>query len=78
MKTHGGSGGTVLLFLTSTLDGGEWLATHPCWFSPKEQALVSTGQEDGWVPELVQTLWKREKSCNAGNRTRAIAHRYIH
>jgi hypothetical protein len=40
---------------------------------------VSIGYEAVWAPELVWTLWKREKSCTAGNQTRAaqpVARRY--
>lgn len=31
-------------------------------YTEREIALVSAGQEAGWAPERVQTLWRREKS----------------
>jgi hypothetical protein len=34
MKTHAGVEGSLQAFLTSALDGGEWLASHPGRFSP--------------------------------------------
>jgi hypothetical protein len=40
---------------------------------------VPIGWEAGWAPEPVYTLWKREKSCTAGNQTWAVqpvAHHY--
>jgi hypothetical protein len=32
-----------------------------------KEPTVPTGQEAGWAPEPVWTLWRREKSCPAGN-----------
>jgi hypothetical protein len=33
---------------------------------------VPIGWEAGWAPESVWTLWRKEKSCTAGNQTQAI------
>jgi hypothetical protein len=33
---------------------------------------VHTVQEDGWCPESVWALWRKEKSCTPGNRIRAV------
>jgi hypothetical protein len=40
----------------------------PSW----KEAPVPIGQEIGWAPEPVWTLWGREHSCTAGNRIRAF------
>jgi hypothetical protein len=50
-----GSGGTAPHILTLILDGGEWSASCPSCFTPREQPLVPTGQEAGWAPEPVWT-----------------------
>jgi hypothetical protein len=67
-----GSGSIAPLFLTSALDGGEWSASCPCRFTRMERA-TDTHWIGGWVgPELVWMLWRREKSCTAGNWTQDI------
>jgi hypothetical protein len=33
---------------------------------------VLTEHEDGWAPEPVWTLWRKEKACIAGNQTRVV------
>jgi hypothetical protein len=43
-------------FLTLTLDGGEWSASHPGCFIP-----ISTGEKAGWAPELVWMWWQSGK-----------------
>jgi hypothetical protein len=58
----------------------------PAALSPGEQTPVTIGEDAGWTPEPVMTLWRREKSLDcAGNRTRSgnwtpavhpVAHRY--
>jgi hypothetical protein len=40
---------------------------------PGEEPPVTIGQEAGWAQEPVWTLWRREKSCSAGNR-RPVVH----
>jgi hypothetical protein len=36
---NGGSGSTAPPFLTLVLDGGEWLASCPGFFKPRERSL---------------------------------------
>jgi hypothetical protein len=57
---------------TSALDLGEWWGSRSGRFSREEGALVRIGWVSGYSPEPVWNQWRREKSCNAGNRTRAI------
>jgi hypothetical protein len=60
-------------FLASALDGGEWLVSCPGRFTPDERAPVLIGEEAGWSPEPVWTLWRREKNhASAGIRTLAV------
>jgi hypothetical protein len=59
-------------FLTLEVAGGGFtpLPLYPQVRSPPSPLPI--GQEDGWAPESVWTLWRREKSCTAGNQTQAI------
>jgi hypothetical protein len=42
-------------------------------YAPADITPVSIYEEVGWAPEVVWTLWKREKSFYAaGNRTPAV------
>jgi hypothetical protein len=50
------SGGIAPPLLTSALDIGEWSASRLGRFTP-----VLSGQEAKWVPELIWSLWGREK-----------------
>jgi hypothetical protein len=43
MKTYGESGGINSPFLTSALDGGEWLASRPGRFTPGKEPPVPIG-----------------------------------
>jgi hypothetical protein len=43
MKTYGGVEIQPHAFLTSALDGGEWLASRPGHFTPRETAPVRIG-----------------------------------
>jgi hypothetical protein len=48
---------------------------------PRKELTVSIWQEAGWTLESIWTLWRREKSCTAENRTLAlhpVARRYTH
>lgn len=60
MKAHGGLEIQLLLFLIMPLDeGGQFhipIILHPCRRSP-----VATQQEAEWAPQLVWTLWRRDK-----------------
>jgi hypothetical protein len=45
----------------------------PAILPPEKEPLVLIGQEAGWAPEPVWTLWRREKPLAAsGNRTPAV------
>jgi hypothetical protein len=44
----------IHVFLTSALVRGGWSASRP------GKIRISIGQEAGWVPEPVWTLWRRE------------------
>jgi hypothetical protein len=48
MKTYGGVDVYILIFLTSALVGGEWSASRPGRFTPREGAL-GTHWIRGWV-----------------------------
>jgi len=60
MKAYGGVE-VELYSLTSTLDGGEWLTSCYIQFTPKKEPLIPIQQEAVWSPELVRTLWRRDK-----------------
>jgi hypothetical protein len=68
-----GSGGIAPPFLISALDGGEWSVLLPGRFASGE--IVPGYPLDkrlGGPTDPVWTLWRREKSWPAGNRTRAV------
>jgi hypothetical protein len=44
----------------------------PAALSPEKEPPVPIGYEAGWASEPVWTLWRRETSCTAGNRTWAV------
>jgi len=55
-------------FLTLVLVGGELSTLYPGSFAPGKETLVGIKVEAGWAPNLVQTLWRRERSLDpAGN-----------
>jgi hypothetical protein len=63
-----GSGGTAPTFLTSALDGGEWLASRPGSFASGKEPPKA-----GWISEQFWTLWTRDKSLGtARNWTLAV------
>jgi hypothetical protein len=52
-----------IILLTLALDGGEWSASHPCHFTPRETA-AGTHCIGGWV------FWRKKKSIGpARNQT---------
>jgi hypothetical protein len=60
----GRGGGIAPAFLTPTLDGGEWSASHPGRFTPRERT-TGTHRIGGWVE-------KRKIPAPTGNRTLAV------
>jgi hypothetical protein len=55
-------GGIAPPFLTWALDGGERSASRAGRFTTEERKTqIQIGQEAGWAPEPVWTLWKRKK-----------------
>jgi hypothetical protein len=67
-----GSGGIAPSFLTSALMEMSGQLHAPAALSPWKEPSVLIGKEAGFTPELVWTLWRREKIFTAGNRTRAV------
>jgi hypothetical protein len=61
MKTYGGVDVKIHVFLTWTLDGGEWSASRPGRFTPGERAPGIHWIGAGWAPEPIWTTWKGEK-----------------
>jgi hypothetical protein len=67
MKTYCGE---EVYSLTEALDGGEWSASCPGRFTPRERAPGPIGQDAEWAPEPVWKRCRREKfPASAGNRT---------
>jgi hypothetical protein len=60
--------------LTSSLDGGEWSASHPGHTLPLGKGPpVPIVQEAGWAPELVWSQRLEEKSsASVGDRTTVV------
>lgn len=59
MRTYGGVAVWIHVFLTSALVGGEWAALLPVRFIPGRAPQLLTGQEAGWDPEPLWTIWGR-------------------
>jgi hypothetical protein len=57
MKTFWGVEVYLHTFLTSELDGGEWSASRPGRFNPRETAPYTHWIWVGWAPEPVWTRW---------------------
>jgi hypothetical protein len=60
MKMDGGQEVQLDAGLTSALDKGEWTASHPGRFTPRKMTPIPSGQEPGWAPEPVLSVWRRE------------------
>jgi hypothetical protein len=43
-------------FLNVALDGDEWVASRPDFFTPEKEPRVPIGYEAGLVPELIQNI----------------------
>jgi hypothetical protein len=48
-----GTGGLAPPFLTSALDGGEWIGSRPGAFTPVQESPVLIGLVTEWAPEPV-------------------------
>jgi hypothetical protein len=60
-------------FLTSALDRDMLSASRAGRFTSEERGPEPTGQEAGWCPQPVWTMWHAEKSLvPAGIRTPAV------
>jgi hypothetical protein len=60
------------MYISIILDlGAEWLASRPDCFTVREWS-PATHWIGKWVGPRAWTLWRREKSCHARNRTRAV------
>jgi hypothetical protein len=70
MKTYGGVEIQLHMFLTLALDGGEWSASHPGRFIPREGA-PGTQWTGGWVGtgDGLGAVVKRKIPNPAGNQT---------
>jgi hypothetical protein len=63
-------------FFTSAPDGGEWSASSPGRFIPKERDPSTHWTEAEWAPQPVWTLWRTEDSLTpAGNQIPAVQSR---
>jgi hypothetical protein len=51
MKAYWGVEVLFHALLISVLDGGEWSASHPNHFMPREKVPHTLGQYVGWAPE---------------------------
>jgi hypothetical protein len=74
MKTYGGSGGIALPFLTLAIDGGEWSASRPDRFTPRERApgIHWIGDWVGPRASLAAVEKKKKSLAPTGNWTPAV------
>ena len=56
------NGGTAPLIHKLSISGDEWSTSHPDHFTPGERDLIPNEYEIGWTPQLVWTLWSRNRS----------------
>jgi hypothetical protein len=67
-----GNGDIVPAFLNSALDGGEWSASRPDYFTLGERVLFTHWIAD-WVDSSIGLdAVEMNKAYTAGNRTRAV------
>jgi hypothetical protein len=69
MKTNGGVEVYRHAFLTFALDGGEWSASRPGRFTPRE-IFPGTHRIGYWVDQ--RTCWKQWRFTNPGRVARSI------
>jgi hypothetical protein len=73
MKKCGGIGSIASLFLTSTLDGGEWSASRAGGFAPGKRAPGAYWIEDLVDPRAdLDSVQKKKYLNSAGNRNPAV------
>jgi hypothetical protein len=77
MKTYGGADVEIQLFLTSALVGGEWSASLPCRFTPRERA-PGTHWIGGWLgPRAsLDDVEKRNSRNSEVSAVQPVASRY--
>lgn len=59
METHRRADVETHVFLTSTLNGGKWLASRLSYFNPGKAPTVPIGWEAGWAPDKGDTYIPR-------------------
>jgi hypothetical protein len=62
MKTYRGVEAYLQHFLTSALDGGEWLASRPCRFNPRGRVSEYTLNTRLGVPQIRSGRYGQEKN----------------
>jgi hypothetical protein len=63
MKSYGGVDVEIHIFLTSALVGGEWSASRPVRFTPRERAPVTHWIGDWVGPRTGLDDMERRESC---------------
>jgi hypothetical protein len=68
---HGGLELQLHVFLTLTLDGGEWLALSAGYFTPRERIPDTPGQQIDQIPEPIWSRGEKEYLFLGENQTLA-------
>jgi hypothetical protein len=58
MKAYWKSGGIAHTLFTSALDGGEWSASRPCRFTPREEPLGTRADLDEVVRRKIPSPYR--------------------
>jgi hypothetical protein len=73
MKTNRRVGGVASPILTIVLDGAKWLASSLSRLTRGEEKPCAIRQETGLAPDVVWTVWSREKCLNSTDNTTSAA-----